>query len=187
MRATTIETEDGNVVLQQAVKLEPDKIDELLVCLDRDIEHMEESLQRLDELRALVVKRDDATLSKLLEGIQAESDDYAANESRRQCIRKELARALGCGFEQVTLSKLEAVLGNEQRAEVAGRKAMLKSLVEKLRKEHLSTALLLSECAKFNGRLLRSVFNFVRAGTVTYNSDGSAKRQTDAAFMNLQF
>jgi hypothetical protein len=187
MRVTAIETEDGGVVLQQAVRLAPGKIDELLICLDRDIEHMEESLQRLDELRSRVVKRDDAALSKLLEGIQAESDDYAANESRRQCIRKELASALGCGFGQVTLSKLEAVVGTERRAEVAGRKARLKSLVEQVKKEHLSTALLLSECAKFNGRLLRSVLDFVRAGTVTYNCDGSAKRQTEAAFVNLQF
>ncbi|MHC4158123.1 MAG: flagellar export chaperone FlgN [Planctomycetota bacterium] len=164
-----------------------DKIDELLACLDTDIEHIKKSLSRLNELRSLVVKRDDASLGKLLESIRTESDNCRKNELRRQSVRKELAIALDCGIEQVTLSSLDTVLPEEQKVQVAERKSKLQSLAEELKREHLSTALLLAECARFNRLLLKSIFDLGRTGMVYYGSDGSTKRQIDTAFMNLQF
>ncbi len=164
-----------------------DKVDELLIVLDKDIQHMRESLSRLDEMRSLVVKRDEAALSKLLESIQAESDSYRSHELKRQSIRKELAAALDCSFEQMTLSRLEATLVGEKKAQVTERKVKLRTLTEELKKEHLSTAMLLSDCARFNSVLLRSIFDIGKTGMVYYSSDGAAKRQSDTAFVNLQF
>ncbi len=169
-----------------AIEIEA-KIDELLRCLDKDIEHVGGSLSLLNELRSLVIKRDEDSLGRLLENIQTESDTYKSQELKRHTIRKELALALGCNPEQVTLSKLEAVLPEEEKGQVAERKAQLKSLTNKLKKEHLSTALLLSECARFNRLLLKSILNFGKTGTVYYDSDGSTKQQSDTAFVNLQF
>ena len=169
-----------------AIRIE-DKVDELLVVLDKDIEHTQQSLSRLNELRSLVIKRDDVALGKLLESIQTESDSYRSHELKRQSIRKELASALGCGLEQMTLSTLEASLPKEKKDQVTGRKAKLKSLIKELNKEHLSTALLLSECARFNRMLLKSVFNLGNTGTVYYGSDGATRQQNDMAFVNLQF
>ena len=163
------------------------KIEELLVVLDKDIQRIEQSLLRLDELRTLVVKRDDAALGKLIESIGGESDSYKSNELKRQSIRKELATVLGCGFEQMTLTRLEAELAGEKRAEVAGRKTLLRALVKQLKKEHLSTAMLLSDCARFNSVLLKGIFDIGRPATITYDADGSAKRQAETAFVNLQF
>ena len=163
------------------------KIDELSVVLDKDIQHIEDSLSRLNELRSLVIKRDDSSLGKLLESIQAESNNYSANESQRRSIRKELATACGCSLEQMTLSKLEAMLSREKKAQVTERKAKLSSLTKELKKEHLSTALLLSECARFNSVLLKSVFNLSNTGIVYYNSNGVTSRQSKTAFVNLQF
>jgi len=164
-----------------------DKVDELLAVLDKDIQHMEKSLSRLNELRSLVIKHDDDALGKLLEDIQAESDTYTSNELKRQSIRKELATAFGCNVEQMTLSRLEATLPKERKAQVAEKKAKLRSLTNELKEEHLSTAMLLSDCARFNSLLLKSVFDLGKTETVTYNSNGSTKRQTDTAFVNLQF
>lgn len=163
-----------------------DRTNELLVVLDRDIQHIRESLSRLNELRSLVVKRDDTALGKLLESIQSESDSYRSNELRRQSIRKDLAIALGCSLEQMTLSRLEAELTGEKQAQVTERKAMLRSLAEELKKEHLSTALLLSDCARFNSVLLKSIFEFGKTGTFTYDSNGFTKRQTDTTFINFR-
>ncbi|UCF43630.1 MAG: flagellar export chaperone FlgN [Planctomycetota bacterium] len=162
------------------------KLNELLHCLDKDIEQLRGSLSLLNELRSLVIKRDEDSLGRLLESIQTESDTHKGQELKRYAIRKELALALGCGSEQVTLSKLEAVLPEEEKAQVAERKAQLKALINKLKKEHLSTALLLSECARFNRLLLKSILNFGSTGTVYYDSDGSTKQQSDTAFVNLQ-
>jgi len=164
-----------------------DKISELLVVLDKDIQHIQDSLSRLNELRSLVIKRNDADLGKLLESIQTESDGYRSHELKRQSIRKELANALDCNFEQVTLSGLEDVLPEEQKAQVATRKVQLRALTEELKKEHLSTVMLLSDCARFNRQLLKSVFDLGKMGVVYYNSRGSAKRGMTEAFVNLQF
>ena len=60
--------------LQKAVKLEDDKINELLVVLDKDIEHIQDSLLRLDRLRSLLIKPNNESLERLLESIRADSD-----------------------------------------------------------------------------------------------------------------
>ena len=173
MNASTIEIEE--------------KVDELLVCLETDVRHMRESLSNLNELRALVIKRDDTALGKLLENIRAESNRYANHESSRQSMRKELADILCCNFEQVTLSALKAYLPQAKKEQVTRMQTELKTLTRELKKEHLRTALLLSECARFNSLLLRSIFDPGQTGAVYYNSNGATKRQMDTAFMNLQF
>lgn len=164
-----------------------DKVDELLAVLDEDIRHIKQNLSTLNELRSLVIKRDDTGLSKLLELIRGESDRNLRHELKRQSIRKELAIALGWSFEQMTLSRLEASLPKGRKEQVAGKKAELTSLIKELKKEHLSTALLLSECARLNRMLLKGVFNLGNRGIVSYGSNGAAKQQNDIAFVNLQF
>jgi hypothetical protein len=164
-----------------------DKVDQLLLVLEKDTQQMRKSLSRLNEFRSLVVKHDDAGLGKLLENIQSESGSYKCNELKRRSIRKELAIILGCSPKQITLSRLEAELAGEKKAQIAERKAMLRSLADQLKKEHLSTSLLLSDCARFNSVLLKSVLEFGQAGTITYSPKGSAKRQANSAFMNFQF
>jgi flagellar biosynthesis/type III secretory pathway chaperone len=151
------------------------KIDELLVVLDKDIQHIQESMSRLNELRSLVIKRDDTALS-----------NYADNESRRQSIRNELANAFGCDVKQMTLSRLEKTLPKGKNTQVTQRKAKLKSLTNKLKEEHLITVLLLSECARLNRLFLNSIFNAGKAGTVIYDSNGITRRQIDTALINLR-
>ncbi len=163
------------------------KVDQLFGVLDEDIRYIQGNLSRLNELRSLVVKRDDVSLRKLLESIQSDLNSYKDNELKRQLLRKELAIAFDCGFEQMTLSRLEVELSGEQKAEVAERKSKLQTLAEKLKKEHLSTAMLLSDCGRFNSVLLKSILELGQAGTITYSPKGSAERQTNPAFVNLQF
>ena len=164
-----------------------DKVDELLAVLDVDIEHMQESLSRLDGLRSLVIKRDDAALAKLLESMQAESDIYKNNESKRQLLRKELAAVLGCRPGEMTLSRLEDKLSGETKVQVVEKKAELKTLARKLKTEHLSTTALLLDCARLNTLLLRNVFDLGKQEIITYSPDGSKKRQTSTAFVDMQF
>ncbi len=161
------------------------KVDKLLTCLDKDSQHIQESLSQLNKLRSYVIKRDDSGLSKLLKVIQAEISSYRNHETKRQTIRKELANALGCNTEQMTLSALEACLPKGKKDQITKKKAQLMSLIKKLKKEHLSTILLLSECAKFNNLLLKSIFDLGRTGAVYYNSNGATKQQTDTTFVNL--
>jgi len=164
-----------------------DKVDQLLFVLDKDIQYLQQNLLRLNELRSLVIKRDESSLGNLLESIQPESVLYKENELKRQSLREELAIALDCSFKQMTLSRLEGALSGEKKVEVKQRKIQLQTLAEELKKEHLSTTMLLSDCSRFNSMLLTSILELGQAGTVTYSPQGSAKRQTNPAFVNLQF
>lgn len=164
-----------------------DKVDELLAVIDEDMCHMRENLSRLDQLRSLVVKREDANLNKLLETIRLNANSHTTNDSKRQSLRRQLAVALGCTFEQMTLTALETYLSAEKAEQVTQKKQELLVLAEKLKREYLKTTMLLSDCARFNRLLLDSIFNLRSTRTITYNSNGSTKRQNDTAFMNLQF
>jgi len=164
-----------------------DKVDELLACLDEDIRHIERSLSQLNEMRKLVIKRDDIALGKLLQSIQSESDCYKCNELKRQLIRRELANVFGFTVEQMTLSVLEISGPESKRVQIAERKEQLKSMINEYKKEHLGTAMLLSECARFNNLLLKSIFDFRKTEGVCYDSSGTAERESDTAFVNLQF
>jgi hypothetical protein len=163
------------------------KVDELLAVLDKDIRHIRDCLSELNELRSSIVKRDDAALGRLLDKVQLAADSYAANELRRQSIRKELADILGCRFEQMTLSRLESELPKEKTSKIARRTAELRPLVKELKREHTSTMRLLSECARFNSLLLAGILDLGKTGTLVYSPKGAASQQTDNIFVNVHF
>ncbi len=163
-----------------------EKVDELLLCLENDARHMQENLSNLNELRGLVIKRDDVALGRLLEDVQAKSGRYAGHETDRQSKRKDLANMLGCELEQVILSELASRVSQEARERISAMQVKLGSLAEELKNEYVSTSMLLSECARFNNLLLRSVFDLSQTGAVYYNSNGATKRHTDQALMNLE-
>lgn len=163
-----------------------DKVDRLLAFLDLDAQRIEESLLQLNEMRRLVIKRDEVALRQLLESIRDRADRYREQELKRESIRKELADSLDYNSEQMTLSALEKILPEIKAGRVIQIKAKLRSLSAELKKEYFSTALLLSECARFNNLLLKGVFNLGRTESVHYNSNGATRRQIDTAFVNLQ-
>lgn len=164
-----------------------DKTDELLVVLYEDVRHIQRSLSHLDNLRTLIIKRDEAALRRLLDVIRSETDGYSLNESKRQLIRKELAAALDCSADQVTLSRLDAMLPPAKSRSLARIRAELRGLVDELRGQYLATAALLSDCARFNRNLLATVLELGKTDTVTYNCSGAATRQNGTAFVNFQF
>ncbi len=169
-----------------AIEIE-DAVDKLLAVLDEDIRHIRQSLSTLDALRHSVIKRDDASLGKLLEVAQSESSSYKNNEAKRGLLREELALALDCAPGQMTLSRLETESSGEKRAQVAERRIKLRALIEQLKKEHASTMMLLSDCVRFNSMLLKSVFQPGATGEITYSRKGSVRRQINAAFVDSQF
>lgn len=164
-----------------------EKVDELLGCLEGDIEHMEDSLLTLDELRGFVIKQDKSALGKLLDKARNASTKYRIHERKRQKVRSELAKLLDCRGKDVTLSKLETVVSEEKKAFVVQTKIKLNTLTRKFLKEYSNTAMLLAECTRFNRLILKSIFNFGNADAVVYDADGTAKEQNQRAFMDMQF
>lgn len=162
-------------------------VDRLFAVLDKDIEHIEENLSRLNELRSLVVRQDQDSLGRLLDRIQTEAKSQQHNDLKRYSIRKQLAFFLSCSAEEVTLTRVEATLSPSQKGGLVARKNELKKLTGTLKKEFLATQVLLSDCQRFNRTLLKSIFESGQSQNITYKATGKSERQTDTVFMNLKF
>lgn len=163
------------------------QVDELLKCTEADAQRLQNSLSLLDDLRKLVIKRDEAGLHRLLKAIQALPKGGADIQAQREATRRRLAEMLGWEIRETTLSRLETVVSEPRRHAIAERKAQLMSLTMSLRTEYSRTAILLSECARFNRLLLDNILQSGRITGVTYTSDGSKKQQSQTAFVDMHF
>jgi hypothetical protein len=163
------------------------KTEDLLGILELDIDRIERTIQNLDNLRVLVVKRDEKGLACLLEIIQSESQVYSHNEQKRNQLRKEMAEIIGCPLESMNFSALKKHLSQPGLIEQVGDRQMkLRNMVTRLKKEYVSTVALLSDCARINSALLKCIFGRGRGNLVCYNSTGEISRQNDAAFMSMR-
>lgn len=162
------------------------KVEDLLGVLEKDAEYIERTVFYLNELRALVIKRDGKNLARLLEEIRAEAQDYSPNEQRRQTIRGQLAGLFGCKPKELTLSVLRMRLDEPAKGAIAETQERLRSLTQRLQREYMTTAALLAECERINSRLLKIVFERSRTGLVCYDSQGTTARESGAAFMTMR-
>jgi hypothetical protein len=162
------------------------EVEALLGVLDEDIRHVEAVLLQLDTLRALLIKRDDKGLEGLLDAIHRRADCYAANEQKRQALRRELAAHLGCSPSALTLSTLKRQLPEHTRSAVAERQVRLQTLLQQLQREHTLTTFLIADCTRFNRSLVRAIFGQSGSGAMTYGSTGAARAPAGAALMSLR-
>jgi hypothetical protein len=164
-----------------------DEIEKLLLVLDNDIRHIGENLSMLDEMRSLIVKRDEASLNNLIQNIQSKVNNYKDNELNRQLLQKKIAIIFDCHPSQITLSSLEAKLTGQIKNELMEKKDILQKFANKLKKEHTKTTMLLSDCIRFNNVLLKSIFESRQSKMITYNPNGSAEQHINSAFVNYKF
>ena len=162
------------------------KILELLTVLDIDIAHIQQSLLRLNDLREMVVKRDNDMLSKLLGSTEASTDSYKENEIRRSVLCQQIAAGFDLDAKNVTLPDIEEIIDEPLKSKLNHKRLKLKSLVEALKGDHLSAAMLISDCARVNRMLLDGIFPGGKGREVSYSSTGAAQRENDINFMNMK-
>jgi len=162
------------------------KLDELLAHLECEAEYLQNCLVYLDELKKLVIKRDEPALRELLEIIQVELAGHKIHEQNRQLARRKLAEALGCSKTEITLTALQKLLPQDKCTRLVDIRTKLKSLIERLKAEYASTAMLVAECSRFNSFVLKSIFTQGKTGATFYNATGTANRQSESAFVNLK-
>jgi hypothetical protein len=160
-------------------------IDPLIAVLEKDIEHIDSTVEMLDQLRGMVIKRDDKSMNLLLEKARIKAQKYDTVENRRETIRKELARIWGCETKEMTLTKMIQILPPERSEQVRQTRDKLESLLARFKTEHLSTYMLLSECSRFNGEMLSALLSG-RRDESTYNRQGSMNRQSEQSFVNMK-
>jgi septal ring factor EnvC (AmiA/AmiB activator) len=159
----------------------------LLEVLEADIRHLESTLARLNALRSLLIKREDAALQKLLEEVRGQADAYQMNERKREQLRQDLAADLGCAARELTLSKLAGALaGRAVGVALAERQVRLRFLTAQLKREYMQTVLLVRDCIRFNRSLLH-VFLGSGGGGATYSATGAAKHEINGTLMSMTF
>ncbi len=158
----------------------------LLTVLDEELRHLESVLSRLDTLRSLLIKRDDAALEQLLGDIRQEGDIYRLNEQKRQQLRRDLAAELGCREGELTLSRLRGCLVGGARDAAVDRQARLRTLTAQLKHQHTLTVLLLRDCTRLNRSLLQAFFGSSGRGATIYSATGTEKRPTPQALMSME-
>ncbi len=161
------------------------KLMELLDVLDKDIENIKINLSRLDRLRGFVIKRDDKSLNRLLGTIREQSQDALHHERRRNRITKELALFLGLPVKEITLTHLASVFEDFSEL-LLSKKQQALSLTHRLKQEYTKTAILLTDCARFNNRLISAIFGLEKHDAGCYNSNGSSQQQNGTAFVNMK-
>jgi hypothetical protein len=161
-------------------------VDQLLVILDRDIDRLTTTLFMLDDLRGLLIKRDDAALGKLLEDARLENARFSSVERSRQEIRAKLAALADCLPADMTLTALSEILTGQMREDVLKRREELGALVEKMQAEHLNTSMLIGECSRFNRLMLQSLFGGKGEGT-TYSRSGVKHGRGQQNIMNVKY
>ncbi len=161
-------------------------IDQLLTVLDKDMQHIEHNIERLNRLRSLLVRQDRKALEQLLQTIRMEVGTYRQNEQQRQALRRQMADVFACTPREMTLSFLLKRLPENKQIEIAKRRNTLRTLTGLLKKEYAATQMLLIDCARFNRLLLNGIFRTSQPGNLTYESTGMARRQADSGLMNMQ-
>ncbi len=163
-----------------------EKVNELLLVLQKDLEHIERSIGELDELRELVIKRDDSGLSKLLEQIRSRSQGHVENQKLREQIRQQIAEILGWPVGEVRLGRLQQEVSAEQQIHVRQMREQLGGMISRLQSEHAGTVMLLADLSRFNSMLLNTILETGQVCSVIYNARGGTSRSGDVTFMNLQ-
>ncbi len=170
-----------------STKYNKDKLlEQLFSIIDNDIKHLRQNLHHLDELRVLVVKRDDQNLANLLEVIRNDVKTSDSNKKTRTLIIKQLSQALGCENEHITLNQLAQNLPPDSRTQLLEKKQQLKNLIARLKAEHVATVDLLTDCERFNRLLLNAVFKRSN-GRLTYNHTGASENNNNNKFVDMKY
>jgi len=160
-------------------------LDELLTFLNERQAGLEQVLERLNALRAAVIRRDEATLSHLFEQVQQDTDRQQKTEE----AQKRLERRLTETFTELTgpmrLSRLCAVLPEEFCTIVRTKQKGMLALVNRVRNEHQATVMLLRECARCNRQLLNAILG-QKHQSVTYNPQGQSQRDVHRSLVSAK-
>lgn len=160
-------------------------LDEVNAFLEAQTAQAQTTLDRLDALRAAVIRRDEDALEELSGQVQAESARKAQYERATQMLREKLSALLNCPAEAVCVSRLCEHLPVEARGDLTQRQGLLQGLVRRLNNELRATDSLLRECARFNRVLLNSLVGNSQQ-TATYDARGVSRWNLQGSLMNMR-
>ena len=159
--------------------------DELLGFLDDQIVNIKQTLQRLDRLRAAVVRRDEGSLEELMEEVRSEDQRRKLTDLRMQRLQMKLSSVLSCLPDEVNMTRLCEQLTGQDRRIVQEKQSVLQQLTRELANERQGTEMLLRECARFTRLLLSSMVGTGNQ-TRTYTAQGQEQWSVHCGLMNIK-
>ena len=150
--------------------------DELVDVLDEEMLRIELTLERLDEMRTAIIKRDDDSLGELLGIIQNEQHDNLSLDNKRRAVCVRMAHLTGVEVEQANISGMCGFLADDRRAALTEKQSQITKMAGKLKIEHTATTMLLRDCVQLNRAMLRGLFG-TQSETATYNASGNSSTQ----------
>ena len=160
-------------------------IDELIKMLDREVDLLDLRCVQLAGLSRASIERDDETMESLLTEIENTQLRQESTDREMDALRRGLAGLLGWPVARTRLGNLAEVLSGPRREAVAARRTCIAALIEQLRRQHMSTALVVAESARINRMLLESLCPQSRRVT-TYGVGGESSWRPDAPLVDVE-
>ena len=162
-----------------------DLVDELTALLDEEIELLELRCSQLGTLTSATLERNDDVLETVLREIEKTQQRQVATDLKLQALRDAFAEALGWSVEEMRLSQLADSLPPAQGSAVRYRRRQIVLLSDKLKRQHIETVVVVTECARVNRMLLESLFP--KAGAVTtYGARGQRSARLDTGLVDVE-
>ncbi|MBN1554471.1 MAG: hypothetical protein JXA11_06980 [Phycisphaerae bacterium] len=146
---------------------------DLLALLDEEITLLGLRAKQFDDLYEAILHRRDERMETLLADMTLAQQRQAVLDDKLQAMRSMLSRALGREQQDIRLSELVGLLEETPSRQLREKRQQIILLAERLKRKHLTTAILLAESARINRLLLESLLP--QTDTVTTYGAGGAK------------
>lgn len=158
---------------------------ELFAFLDDSVLSMQQMLDKLNELRAAVIRRDQNALQRMSDQTPEMAVLRDDMQRRQQQLCRAFAEPLNCPTEKINLSYLTLFLESSKANELKTKQRLLQELVSRLSRERRATEMLLRECEKMNRMMLDGMIGGANQ-TCTYGTAGRVQRQLHCAILNTR-
>lgn len=160
-------------------------MDELGVILDARQAELLGTLNRLNALRAAVIRRDEATLSTLFDEVQQDAEQKRQNDARQSVLEQRLLAGVEGLTLPITLSKVCERIDEKLRLPLRQKQAMLKDLSGRVQNELETTDMLLRECARCNRQLLNAILGRSQQ-SLTYDPQGQSQWNVHRGLVSMK-
>lgn len=160
-------------------------IPDLLVLLDEEIALLGLRTRQFDDLYEAILHRRDEKMESLLEEMTTAQHHQAELDEQLQAMRTMCARTLKRPMREIRLSELIGLLEGQSQTRLQEKRQQIILLSERLKRKHLTTAILLSESARINRLLLECLLPKTEAVT-TYGAGGAKPWQTSSGLIDAE-
>jgi flagellar biosynthesis/type III secretory pathway chaperone len=158
---------------------------DLLALLDEEITLLGLRTRQFDDLYEAILHRRDEQMESLLEEMTAAQHRQAELDEKLQAMRTLFARALQRPMREIRLSDLIGLLDGEPKTHLREKRQQIILLAERLKRKHVTTAILLGESARINRLFLESLLPQTDAVT-TYGTSGAKPWRTSSGLVDAE-